>query len=256
MFNCQWMVFWFNTNLLALENKRNRTNERVLTDSSRAPGFEHKLMEGRKFDIFFVQYWLLALTNYNSNACSLCLVERVGFEPIQLLASNKHTRILLFKSGATFIESYLTQCSNTANFYQIQTDLAKFPPWSTLFFQNPVLEYYNYLLSIYIGNIMLDVVRNKNNGIEHFSWNQNGRIAFFIFDQIQPMYRWKAYFESTRMDKLEQNGRNFVTSHNRNPWTYEHLIGDTTRFPNFITTRSLFLFAHEPIRMRKMFGTA
>lgn len=199
---------------------------------------------------------LLALTNYNSNACSLCLVERVGFEPIQLLASNKHTRIFLFKSGATFIESYLTQCSNTANFYQIQTDLAKFPPWSTLFFQNPVLEYYNYLLSIYIGNIMLNVVRNKNNWIEHFSWNQNGRIAFFFFDQIQPMYRWKAYFESTRMDKLEQNGRNFVTSHNRNPWTYEHLIGDTTRFPNFITTRSLFLFAHEPIRMRKMFGTA
>lgn len=50
------MVFWFNTNLLALDNKRNRTNERVLTDSSIAPGFEHKLMEGRKFDIFFVQY--------------------------------------------------------------------------------------------------------------------------------------------------------------------------------------------------------
>lgn len=164
---------------------------------------------------------LLALTDANFEVCHTCLVEKVGVERIHLVAMNEDTRVYLIKGRDAIIESFLMQCNNGGIWCQLQTDIRKFPPCSSVLLQNAELEY-----AISLFSMSLDAAAQyKYVETDLSAINSYGRIAFLFMDEIPRMSRRQNFAFKTAKDHTKQNEIDMRTiSYHLKPFMNTYLI--------------------------------
>lgn len=169
---------------------------------------------------------LLELTNSNFERCHTCILQNLGFDRVHLVAKNKFTRVYRIKSYVTILEPFLTECNIVNRLCQLQTDLKKIPPCSSLLWKTPVLEYAFSLISMHMDITTLGISRDETLRIKFSNLETYGTIPFLFFDDIQIMQHWKY---KRRKEQLEQDENDLVKmSHNQKPSREKYLNGPSS----------------------------
>lgn len=213
------LVFWLIIRILPRQRK-----EMVSVNSFLLILIEQLViaLEGRgMIQLFSSQSRLLALTDANFEVCHTCLVEKVGVERIHLVAMNEDTRVYLIKGRDAIIESFLMQCNNGGIWCQLQTDIRKFPPCSSVLLQNAELEY-----TISLFSVSLDAAAQyKHVETDLSAINSYGRIAFLFMDEIPRMSCRQNFAFKTAKDHTKQNEIDMRTiPHDLKPFMNTYLI--------------------------------